>query len=763
MKRHGKWFFLSLIGLAFVTASMDIVLSVNVVGFTVRFSMLVMMVMIGILGVSFLRERRLFLVPGMGWLVLFAFLNMVFALNSSLLSRSFGYAIWLWIYVFWVFCVVQLSAPSDEEKGSEKSFYPHLLVVYMLSFLPALVFGWIQWVVPSLGWIREGLWRTQGTLALFGEYSLYRVNGWNYEPSYYATYLVVLPPLLWVWFRQSQGIQRLWVMLYLVFTMVMIGLSTSRMGWLALGIEGIGIGVGEILGSLQKRWGGKTLRTLGVAGMIMGGLGVVGGIVFLPWQTVLKNTLRWSYTERMEGIQNTLEVVFRHPVFAVSLGGVTPDIALFRGNVVPQGNSDVKPFEGSSVPLEMLSATGVIGGFVLAGLGASLLFFVLGRWRHFSKDQKMWFLVLGCGFFLQMFLLLFNQNILRVYVWNHLAVMMGFLAWSGERRSLDSLELPRKVLSPGVSVYASIFIMTAMVFVFVFQPLGVEIRGGKIKGRFLTPPEYGVVWYDTGRWLKNVEGEPLLDNIRFSERLLLVNENDTYIYTFSSNMVFSQRYIEPQEQSIIWERFSFLKKHTNLSPYLRLPFERLYHELFLRNTLFVFSSEGLKEGLNRLLEDGGFWVQMEPEIHLSALTRAYQKKKETKYFDPIRYHRLLLEDWCVWIPRNPEGHKMGLWLFEFGYPLSLSGKPLEEILQIEQIELDTTWGKIVLPWKPDVWLERDTQEKRLKMRCWFSWSGNRWYIQAHFLRLWWTIATVGVGFVVMGVVWWLITKREGKA
>jgi len=141
---------------------------------------------------------------------------------------------------------------------------------------------------------------------------------------------------------------------------------------------------------------------------------------------------------------------------------------------------------------------------------------------------------------------------------------------------------------------------------------------------------------------------------------------------------------------------------------------------------------------------------------------SYSKKKGAKDFDPIRYHRLLLEDWLVWIPRNPEEHNPGLWLFEFSYPISYLQKPLHEILRVESIELITSWGKVVLPWKPDFWIERNEEEKQIKIKSWFSWSGNRWFVQAQFLRFWWTVVTVVVGLVVGGMTWYGITKKGEK-
>ncbi|QJR21545.1 hypothetical protein BREVNS_0795 [Brevinematales bacterium NS] len=749
MKRGWENLFWILVALVFATASMDIVLVMKVAGFHVRFSLLVMMVLEAVWLVSLWRSRRVFLISGMGWLVLLALLNTVFALNSSLPLRSFGYALWLWVFVVWVFVMVQVSAGTFFFQEEKKNLFSRLLLVYMLSFLPALLMGWLQWIVPSLAWIREGLWRTQWTLPLFGEYSLYRVNGWNYEPSYYATYLVVLPPLLWVWARQSQGVQRLFVWLYLVLTVMMIGFSTSRMGWLALIIEGVVIILIEGGLWLKKRYGLKAFRGVLVVGTVSFVLTGIGFLLFFPWERVAAKVLRYSYFDRMEGIQNTLEVFFRHPFASVSLGGVAPDIALFRGNIVPQGNSDVKPFEGAGVPLELLAGLGVLGAFVVAGLLASLFFFSFFSWRRFSSQEKAWFLALAGGLVMQGFLLLFNQNILRVYVWNHVAMFIGFLAWKEGEGLEPSLTLPSGVFKIGISMFTGILAMTLMGFVFVFQPLLVEVEGAKLHGEWLIKSSYGRVFYNTGRGIYGYESISLL-----------VDEKKAS-FSFISNRTVSRRYFESEEAFYLWKTLNSITGKTNSPAYIYIPTTNLYFELASRNNLFVKNPQKFLEGLNFLLEDEIFWAEKEKSIRFSPLTMSHRKKKGTKDFDPIRYHRLLLEDWLVWIPRNPEGHNPGLWLFEFSYPISLE-KPVNEILKVESIELETSWGKVVLPWKPDFWIERNEKEKQIKVRSWFSWSGNRWFVQAQFLRLWWTVVTVVVGIVVGGMTWYWMTKKGGK-
>ncbi|NPV38347.1 MAG: O-antigen ligase family protein [Brevinematales bacterium] len=748
MTRGKEYFLWILVALVFVTASMDIFLVMNVAGFNVRLALLVMMVLEAFWMVSLVRSRRLFLISGMGWLVLLALLNTVFALNSSLPLRSFGYALWLWVFVVWVFVMVQVSAGTVFFQEEKKTLFSRLFVVYMLSFLPALLVGWLQWIVPSLAWIREGLWRTQWTLPLFGEYSLYRVNGWNYEPSYYATYLVVLPPLLWVWFRQSKGHEKFFVFLYLILTVLMIGLSTSRMGWIALGIEGMVILLIEVGLWFRKRWGARAFRGLllfGIGWVMVSG---VGFLLFFPWEKVAARILAHSYFDRMGGIQNTLEVFFRHPFASVSLGGVAPDIALFRGNIVPQGNSDVKPFEGAGVPLELLAGLGVLGAFVVAGLLASLFFFSFFSWRRFSSQEKAWFLALAGGLVMQGFLLLFNQNILRVYVWNHVAMFIGFLAWKEGKGLAPSLTLPSGALKVGTSMFTGILAMTVAGIVFVFQPLVVEVEGAKLHGEWLIKSSYGRVYYNTGRGIYGYESVSLLiDDKRAS-------------LSFISNRTLSRRYFESEEAFYLWKTLNSIMAKTNSPDYIYIPTTNLYFELVSRNNLFVKNPQKFLEGLNFLLEDETFWEKKEKSIRFSPLTMSYGKKKGAKDFDPIRYHRLLLEDWLVWIPRNPEGHNPGLWLFEFSYPISYLEKPVNEMLKVESIELQTSWGRVELPWKPDFWVEENKEEKQMKVRSWFSWSGNRWFVQAQFLRFWWTVVTVVMGFVVGAMTWYGIEKKK---
>ncbi|MFN4217263.1 MAG: hypothetical protein ACK4HQ_07690, partial [Brevinematales bacterium] len=447
-----------------------------------------------------------------------------------------------------------------------------------------------------------------------------------------------------------------------------------------------------------------------------------------------------------ESIQNTLEVFFRHPFVSVSLGGVAPDIALFRGNIVPQNNQDVKPFEGISVFFELLSGTGIMGMFFLAGFIATLVFIIFRFWKRLSGDSRPWLMALVLGLGVQLGLLFLNQNLLRVYVWNHLSLFFAFLVGIEERITMVGGEdLSDKWIRVGGSFLSGILGISIVVVAFIFQPFFVELEGIRIKARFLLSPQSGRAYYNTGRGFCGYESLPFL------------LENDGASFFFHKKygteaFLVSKRYFDKKgkEAKLVWERVD-LFRYTPI----------LLEELERRDTRYFETKERLVDVLNSLLEDEGLWRGAETHISLSFLTRKYQKQKGKKGFDPVRYHRLLLEDWCVWIPRNPEGHTVYDWLFEFSYPIEWVNKPVEDLLVIEGIEIFTGWGKFFLPWKPDIW-KQSSSDNTFSVRMMFSWKDTRIFVQAQYTRVWRTIVAGCAGVVAVFLFWLFVKRREEK-
>ena len=131
-----------------------------------------------------------------------------------------------------------------------------------------------------------------------------------------------------------------------------------------------------------------------------------------------------SFKARIGAMINTFEVFQKNPIIGVSLGGIAPWIATMEGKPATS-NQEVKPYEGINVLLEVLAASGVFGFAVF------LIYLFLITRHLFIKypvpEDKDYYLALLFGFFVGSVMLLENQNILRPYVWVHIAMMSAAL------------------------------------------------------------------------------------------------------------------------------------------------------------------------------------------------------------------------------------------------------------------------------------------------------------------------------------------------
>ncbi|MGC8771753.1 MAG: hypothetical protein ACP5Q5_10945 [Brevinematia bacterium] len=269
--------FLTFFALVSITSSMDNWLNFILFGFNIRFSVLLMILFSGFTFFEILKNKDFKFPLFMGGLLAFAVLNFIFSFNSVFILRSIGYSIWLFIFLGWVFSVFYWV-------NRDKTILPFLILIYIFSFLPALILGWLQWVIPTLLLTDNFLWKTQTSLNFFG-IPLQRANGWNFEPSYFATYLIVLPPVLYFWMRQSKSFkEKLVRFLFLTFSILVIFLSASRMGWLALLIFTIFIALFEFYNYFKKSGFNKVVK---ISIFIFLVFIIFGGLIFYKKITIL--------------------------------------------------------------------------------------------------------------------------------------------------------------------------------------------------------------------------------------------------------------------------------------------------------------------------------------------------------------------------------------------------------------------------------------------------------------------------------------------
>lgn len=426
----------------FILAPLDIVLNFSLWGFNLRIGV-IFMVLFLLLG-SYVMLRK-FGKEGVVlplWFILLAVvagINTVFVFNSILVIRGIVYALLFWSFVFLVFVFINLSKELD---------FDVITKLYVFSFSFHALFGLIQQVGYYLFGVE--MFMTQPG----------RMNGFTYEPSYFATYLSPSVPLLILYtllLKSGEGSEKRW--LYYVSTGIVITalvLSTSKISFLGIAGSFLLILVFFFILFILRRaedlksilWFNLVRTTVVSIGiflffyLLVSGLPitVISSLGLLPpshslevektvsekMKVVLETREETSFSPRVEEFKKTLKVAFENFFVGTSLGGVAPHKAVREG-VVPRNNQDVKPFEGMSIYAEMLAGFGILG-FVVMVLFALKLFYdsfrvSLGFLSRGVVFQGAIIFALVSGLMVELALLSFNQNILRFYLWNQVAVL----------------------------------------------------------------------------------------------------------------------------------------------------------------------------------------------------------------------------------------------------------------------------------------------------------------------------------------------------
>jgi hypothetical protein len=138
--------------------------------------------------------------------------------------------------------------------------------------------------------------------------------------------------------------------------------------------------------------------------------------------TGVSDTAAHSVIQREDALEQTITVFLQHPLLGRSLGGVSAAIADLEGEKI-QSFKDSKDFEGMNVFAEALAASGVIGilpfiWFLAASFRNPLR---LARLAPPFYSGVLYALLRSLAFAWAM--LQFNQNMLRPYLWTHLAIL----------------------------------------------------------------------------------------------------------------------------------------------------------------------------------------------------------------------------------------------------------------------------------------------------------------------------------------------------
>jgi O-Antigen ligase len=414
------------------TISGDVFFELRVGGFTLRAYQFLLIPVL--LKGMFEMFRGLWPV-GFGKLLLWTMFILLFIPNTTLLTRNFYYGAWL---VSSVLMVLGITAVVDTPQRLRT-----VLRWYTYSFAFSAAFGLVQFFMPLAGLpgplVQE--WWIPDRLA--------RINGFTYEPSYFATYMIT------GWVLTDYLIMKKYHLPGLKFTFWLVTaalvLCTSRAGWMVMGLWLV----------IRAYWYLQT-EPIPWKWIAIGLSAIVGAVLFVnvgmgvTWEDVeflttgmgvIDETGSFSAEGRWDHTMDTLNVYAHHPIIGVSLGGVAPEIARLDGYGVTD-NDDVKSSEGLCTTAEVPAASGTFG-------------FIFYVWYIYILCRCMFQLqtsettiasALGWSLIMLMVILQLDQNILRGYLWLHIAILSAAHHMFSAPEAALAAHRAAPVLSPSAAV-----------------------------------------------------------------------------------------------------------------------------------------------------------------------------------------------------------------------------------------------------------------------------------------------------------------------
>lgn len=400
-----------LIFLVLLTSSFDIYFNLDIGGFNVRTCYLSAFAFMGLYALhepgKAGRFRFLGLLPFIVWLLFVV----AFVGNSQFLNRNIGYVMWLIFNVLVCFSLYQYARISDGRI---------LLRMYVLSFVCLSILGILQFLLSLFGvFLFITMWWKINKIP--------RVNGLCYEPSYYASYLLIGFVFLYFVNRAKVFIFQPRVQLFMLFAITLaLFLSTSRMGILFM----VAILVYDFSKNMLRAM--VTLRisrfNLFISSFLVVAIFSILGMVLSDDKlrkrylqgTGLESTASHSTDTRITQMTNVYKIWEKSPLVGYSLGGIAPAIARLYGDDT-DSLKKVKEYEGLNIFLEVLAASGFFGFCFFV---AWLFHYFRSQWKLRQllqqQDFKEQAIILAClqyALVAEFLILILSQNILRPYLW----------------------------------------------------------------------------------------------------------------------------------------------------------------------------------------------------------------------------------------------------------------------------------------------------------------------------------------------------------
>lgn len=431
INRYSNYIFKISLLFIIVLISSDIFLTIEISQATIRFSYIMFFILF-ILWLIYLLFTKNYRIPTDRTylpLFLFCFISAMSSVNSVFPVKSLIYSLWTLFSALTIVFLLWFT------RGNNLNNLNWLLKIYFYSYLVISIFGFYQILLPFL--IGQ---KTPFVMQWWQKYSLARINGLSFEPSYFATYML-MGSFIWfiLWIRNNEIVNYKAITLISLFLVVF--LSSSRIGWIGV-ILIIVYGLVESLGHyfINKKFTIQYAKYFISLIVVLLFIAVVTLFIinnperfrFLFRGTGLFDTADYSYSMRNDRAVDTFMVFLDKPlnfIFGVGPGGagayMINNPEKFR--IVAEGFEKIWATEPNNITAELLASVGIVG----FGFFAWFIIIIFKRlWslyknNYLKQKYRTICLALFCGLAIELLILQFNQNYLRPYLWLHIGICIA--------------------------------------------------------------------------------------------------------------------------------------------------------------------------------------------------------------------------------------------------------------------------------------------------------------------------------------------------
>ena len=408
----------TIIWISILMASCDIVAAFDVAGLTVRISQLISMAAMFFFLLRIIRFGNVKILTPYYNLLIVIVINTICIVNSKTIFNAVGYDLWL------IFDCVQVLTFTYFLSKQETIY--SIVHKYIMCFNVFAVIGFLQFALQFVG---INFYVTQYN-------DLHRSNGFSFEPSFYATYMI-MGAIICLYLLERRNYKCMRKRALILSTLLNVGavvISTSRMGLIVLLLYVVYRGFMSLRIYIHMR--AHLIKILFSLMPILVGIGLIAFILAIEFEVPfvmhymsglgVGGASSHSADARMTGFKDTWTLFLDSPLLGCSLGGIDAGIIEYKARNYTVANNG-----GASmcISLEALAAYGIIGAFFFFKYMWDLTIggYLKAKKRPGEQSEREPVYAMLIALFFEFMILQLNQNVLRPPFWVHIALVSTML------------------------------------------------------------------------------------------------------------------------------------------------------------------------------------------------------------------------------------------------------------------------------------------------------------------------------------------------